>query len=307
MEANSTLNSTAEAIARLLDAMQVVAASMTAEAGAWMNSLAKTGLAADYFQHPLAFPMLLLPRWVEEAISPTVDESFQADLTYSSVSGYYFIRMIDNVMDEQSTLEMRLLPMTAFFHAEATAIYHHYFDATHPFWGYFSRWNAQSAALAIADGSSENISLADFQQIAGKKVVGGKIPLAAVLAKYQHLDDLPAWEHFYDKLSCWHQMFNDILSWRKDMSHNSSSYFLSEGERRKAANESLFAWLIREGFTWGLSLLHEWLKDLFSLAESLGSDNLKVYLLQREKLLTAQAKELAILGTMTELIRLGNN
>jgi hypothetical protein len=307
MEENLATSSTATAIARLLDAMAALAPSMTGAASAWMNGLAKTGVAADYFQHPLAFPILLLPRWVEEAISPNVDESFQADLTYSSVSGYYFIRMIDNVMDEQSALEMRLLPMTGFFHAEATAIYQHYFEASHPFWNYFSRFNAQSAALAIADGISEHIRLADFQHIAGKKVVGGKIPIAAVLAQYQHLDALPAWEHFYDKLSCWHQMFNDILSWRKDIEHQSSSYFLSEGERRKAANESLFAWLVREGFTWGLSLLQTWLEDLISLAENLGSVNLQRYLQQREALLAAQAKELALLGTMSELIKLGKN
>jgi hypothetical protein len=26
--------------------------------------------------------------------------------------------------------------------------------------------------------------------------------------QHHRLDALPAWEHFYDKLSCWHQMFN---------------------------------------------------------------------------------------------------
>ena len=297
----------AQAIERLLDAMHTVAPSMTPHATAWMNGLAKTGVAADYFQHPLAFPMLLLPRWVEEAISDRVNENFQADLTYSSVSGYYFIRMIDNVMDEQSALEMRLLPMTAFFHAEATVIYHQYFAAVHPFWNYFSRWNAQSAALAIADSMSDEISLAEFKQIAGKKVVGGKIPIAAVLAQHQRLDALSAWEDFYDKLSCWHQMFNDILSWRKDISHNSSSYFLCEGQRRKAEAESLFAWLIREGFGWGLGGLREWLAELKLLAEGLGSSNLSFYLQERERLLEAQAKELAALGTMAELIRLSSN
>lgn len=307
MENTLTMTNTAQAIERLLDAMHTVAPSMTPHATAWMNGLAKTGIAADYFQHPLAFPMLLLPQWVEAAISDRVNENFQADLTYSSVSGYYFIRMIDNVMDEQSALEIRLLPMTAFFHAEATAVYHQYFAAAHPFWHYFSCWNAQSAALAIADGMTDDITLADFKQIAGKKVVGGKIPIAAVLAQHHRLDNLAAWEHFYDKLSCWHQMFNDILSWRKDINHNSFSYFLCEGQRRKATHESLFAWLIRDGFTWGLCILRAWLAELQLLAEGLGSTSLMQYLKQRQHLLETQAKELAALGTMAALIKLGSN
>jgi hypothetical protein len=279
-------------VVRLLKDMRVAAPKMADHAEIWMNGLSRTGIAADYFQHPLAFPMLLLPRWVEESIHGSVDENFQADLIYSSVSGYYFIRMVDNVMDEQSALEMRLLPMTAFFHAEATGVYHRYFQHDHPFWKYFSYWNAQSAALAIEDGLSKQITLDDFKQIAGKKVIGGKIPLVAVLSRYDRLGDLTEWEHFYDKLSCWHQMLNDVMSWNRDTQHGTPSYFLCEGDQRKHLHETRLAWLLRDGFAWGLATLEEWIQELHGLASNLRSPGLIDYLQHRETLLQSQITDL---------------
>ncbi|GAB4515044.1 MAG: hypothetical protein OHK0046_17970 [Anaerolineae bacterium] len=292
METVATVPHVSPAVDRLLHDMRAVAPAMAEQAEAWMQGLSRTGIAADYFQHPLAFPMLLLPRWVEESLQGEVTEPFQADLTYSSISGYYFIRMVDNVMDEQSALETQLLPMTGFFHAQATRVYHRYFPYDHLFWAYFAYWNAQSAALAIEDGMRTGITFDDFQQIAGKKVIGGKIPVVAVLARYDHLGDLAAWEPFYDKLSCWHQMFNDVLSWHKDMQHGTASYFLCEGDRRKAAHETRLAWLLREGFTWGLETLTEWLQELHRLADDLNSPGLTHYLRHREHLLQSQMAEL---------------
>lgn len=296
------------AIQRLIADMSVSAPLMAARAEAWMAGLTKTGQAADYFQHPLAFPMLLLPCWVEESLWGQIDIEFQTNLVYSSVSGYYFIRMIDNVMDEQSQLERKLLPMTGFFHAQATATYHRYFDHRHHFWAYFSRWNTQSADFAIEDGSGGEIDIERFRQIAGKKVVAGKIPIAAVLARYEQLERLPAWEHFYDKLSCWHQMFNDVLSWHKDIQHATASYFLCEGQQRKYPDETMFAWLLREGFAWGLETLDQWLDELLTLANSLGSQHLKQYLVYRDQLLESQKIDLQnSVAAMWQLSRISEN
>lgn len=281
---------TSDAIERLLGEMEKSAPRMAKHAASWMASLSKTGHAADYFQHPLAFPILLLPCWLEKAVCGEVTQELQANLIYSSVSGYYFIRMIDNVMDEQSPLEIKLLPMTGFFHAQATAVYHQYFDHQSRFWHYFSCWNAQSAELAIEDQVSPDIDLTTFRRIAGKKVVAGKIPMAAVLGHYEKWDHLAAWEHFYDKLSCWHQMFNDVLSWQIDLKHGSSSYFLAEAQRQKYHDETVFAWLVREGFTWSLTILREWLAELLELAEVLDSVDVHDYLRQRWKLLEAQTE-----------------
>ena len=52
-----------------------------------------------YFLHPEAFPMVLLPWWLESTIHEPPARGFQRDIVYSSVSGYYFVRMIDDLMD----------------------------------------------------------------------------------------------------------------------------------------------------------------------------------------------------------------
>ena len=304
MDSTFSMSVTTAAISRLIADIRQFAPGMADRAAAWMNGLTPTGRATDYFQHPLAFPMLLLPMWVEDAVSGQIDAAFQSDLVYSSVSGYYFIRMIDNVMDEGSPLERSLLPMTGYFHAQATTTYHRYFEHTHPFWGHFARWNTQSADFAIEDSSNREIDLATFQRIAGKKVVAGKIPIAAVLAHYNQLERLPAWEAFYDQLSCWHQLLNDVLSWKKDMQHQSASYFLCEGERRKGEGESLFGWLLREGFAWGLATLEQWLNDLHTRALALDSTPLTHYLLSRGELLKAQQLDMtASISAVAQLIR----
>lgn len=293
------------AIDQLLSDMRNYAPSMAVRAESWMSGLTKTGVAADYFQHPLAFPMLLLPCWVEESIRGQVDADFQADLVYSSVSGYYFIRMIDNVMDEDSELERALLPMAGFFHAQATTTYYRYFEHQHSFWGHFRYWNTQSAELAIEDSAQDVIDLETFQRIAGKKVVAGKIPIAAVLAHYGQLDHMLVWEHFYDKLSCWHQMFNDVLSWHKDLQYKSPSYFLSEAHQHKYEHETVLAWLLREGFAWGLKTLHQWLDELFELADMLNSSYLKTYLANREHLLKSQQIDFtSSITAMSQLIHM---
>lgn len=292
MDTSFTATLTTTAIERLITTMHAVAPGMALRARSWMAGLTRTGHAADYFQHPLAFPMLLIPCWVEEALVGEVDVAFQQQLIYSSVSGYYFIRMIDNVMDEHSELERRLLPMTGFFHAQATIIYHQYFEHQHPFWGHFSRWNTQSADFAIEDGSQQDIDLETFRRVAGKKVVAGKIPLAAVLARYDRLEQLAHWEEFYDKLSCWHQLLNDLLSWHRDSQHHTASYFLCEGQRRKQEHETLLMWLMREGFAWGLTTLQTWLAELLQMAEAPGSPALKNYLLHRQQLLNTQINDL---------------
>ena len=307
MDSTFSMRLTTAAIDQLIADLRQFAPVLADRAATWMNGLSRAGRAADYFQHPLAFPMLLLPLWVEEAVSGQINADFQAALVYSSVSGYYFIRMIDNVMDEASPVERSLLPMTGVFHAQATTTYHQYFEHTHAFWTHFARWNTQSAAFAIEDSSSDDIDLASFQQIAGKKVVAGKIPIAAVLARHDQLDRLPAWEAFYDDLGCWHQFLNDVLSWKKDLQHQTASYFLCEGERRKRADESLFGWLLREGFAWGLATLEHWLDNLHAQAALLESPPLSEYLRSRGDLLAAQRTEMfASLAALSPLIRAQN-
>ena len=287
---------------RMLDDMRQGGSHMAQQAKHWMQQLAGSDHAADYFKHPLAFPMLLLPWWMEQTIRPDPNISFQTDLIYSSINGYYFIRMIDNVMDDHDTIEKKLLPMLGFFHMQFHGVYHTYFDAKHPFWMQFRAISIQSAESALQDAAMIDIDPDGFRAIAGKKVAGGKIPLAAVAHHYASPQLYDRWQLFFDKLGCWHQMYNDLFGWLKDLRHQTPTYFLCEGQRRKSSKHSVAAWVIHEGFTWGTSLLTAWLDELFTLAKDLHSDELTRYLRYRQTLTQAQIPRFA--GTMASLARL---
>jgi hypothetical protein len=290
------------AVEQILDEMCQDGPYMAQQAEAWFHDLAGTDHPADYFQHPLAFPMLLLPWWMEQTIHARPDVDFQADLIYSSINGYYFIRMIDNVMDGHGTVEHKLLPMLGFFHTEFHAAYHAYFAGGHPFWAHFKAIGIQSAESALRDAALTDIDQHKFKTIAGRKVSGGKIPLAAVAYRYDCPHLFQTWQPFYDKLGCWHQMYNDLFGWLKDLNHHTPSYFLSEGRRRKEPDQSLAAWVIHGGFAWGVELLESWLNELRQVAEELHSRELLAYLSERQSVLQNQSTE--VTGAFHSLERL---
>ena len=277
---------------------------MARQAESWIDHLADTENPADYFKHALAFPMLLLPWWMEQTLHSQPDVDFQADLIYSSLNGYYFIRMIDNVMDGHGATEQKLLPMLGFFHTRFHATYQAYFASDHPFWPLFMSISASSAENALRDAVLTDIDLAEFIAISGQKVCGGKIPLAAVAHHYNHPELFQAWQRFHDRSGCWHQMYNDLFGWLKDLEHQTPSYFLSEGNRRKRPEQSIAAWVIHEGFAWGIDLLDTWLGELRLLAEPLHSRELSAYLDERHRLLQQQC--VRVTHTFDSLDRLLN-
>ena len=48
---------------------------------------------------PRAFPHFLLPYWLSPVADRVADAEFQTDLLYSSINGYYSIRLCDNIAD----------------------------------------------------------------------------------------------------------------------------------------------------------------------------------------------------------------
>lgn len=291
-----------QATLRILVEMRQHGPVMAQKAEQWLKSLANSNRPGDYFQHPLAFPMLLLPWWMEQTLHPEPDLAFQADLIYSSINGYYFIRMIDNVMDGHSIVEQKLLPMLGFFHLQAQAVYQPYFGPEHAFWTVFKALSVQSAENAIHESGLVEIDLADFRAIAGKKVVAGKIPLAAVSYRYHQSHRYAVWQEFYDKLGCWHQLYNDLFGWIKDLRNKTPSYFLSTGCRHKHPEQSLAAWVIHEGFAWGVTTLATWLGELQQDAASIQSEALIAYLQERQQLMEDQAAR--VVRTFDQLDRL---
>lgn len=231
-----------------------------------------------YFKHPLAFPTLLLPWWVEQSLGQSPNLDLHGEITYSSINGYYFIRMIDNVMDGETTTEKSLLPVLAFFHTEFQMAYQKYFPAAHPFWDvYRSVWFGTHQA-AIVDAQMTNIDLNAFENMAAQKVSAARIPVAAVCHHYGRTDTMESWFELAHRLGKWSQMFNDVFDWHKDSINHNQTYFLSEAGRLKTTDESVVQWVMREGFDRGCDTLRTLMQESQDLAATLNCPELVAYL-----------------------------
>lgn len=282
------------ALARLHTVLAEAAPFMAPQIVDWMADTGQEPVEpADRFRHPDSFPMLLLPWWLEATLHPTPDSPFQADLVYSTLNGYLFIRLIDNVMDGHATVEPKLLPALGFFHTQFQIPYQPYFERCHPFWTFFqSIWFA-SADATVRDASLAEVDSAQFAQIAAHKTCAVKIPLAAVCYYCSRPDLITPWSQFADLFGCWHQMLNDLFDWHRDMEHRTNTYFLTEARRRKRSAESVAGWVIREGFEWGVDTLQSWMDELRALADTLGSPALVAYLDSREALLFERKEQVS--------------
>jgi hypothetical protein len=243
----------------------------------WTAGLSATGVAEDYFRKSRAH-ILLLPWWAEKSLCGAPDVKFQSDLIYSSVNGYYFVRLIDNVMDGHGKSELRMLPLLGFFHSQFQAVYSDYFQPDSAFWECFhSTWTAMAQA-AILDANMTEISATEFVRVAAAKSMGAKIPIAAVFFRHNRPDLLPQWFEFYDALSRWNQMVDDVFDSLIDRQTGTMTYFLSDAKRQKREGESVSAWIVRGGFASGYREADSLLARVRELAQELGSSELIRYL-----------------------------
>lgn len=141
----------------------------------------------------------------------------------------------------------------------------------------------------MEDATLTEIDADRFAQVAAQKVCAAKIPVTAVCYRQQRPDLIQPWSELIDTLGCWHQMMNDLFDWQKDSSYGNVTFFLSEGKRRRQAGETMTEWVIREGFDWGSSLLHDWMNTLQQQSRDLDCPELTAYLQERQS--AYQAKE----------------
>jgi hypothetical protein len=258
---------------------------------AWTARLSPTGRPRDYFDGPRAI-LFLLPWWLEKRIRQIPDVEFQERLVESTIHAYYFVRMIDNVMDENAEQERRLLPLLGIFHTTFLRAYARLFPPDDPFWDHFDRhWSGVTEA-ALREARLTRLSLEDFNGISARKTVGVKIPLAAVCCRYDRLDLLSSWCAFYDAFAAWQQMVDDTLDCMRDLRHGTPSYFLSEGERQKNRGESIAGWVVRRGFAWGMDRASAMMSDLRADVAVLGSPALARFLEYRDAEVRTLAAEL---------------
>ena len=282
-----------EAIARLHHEMAQTAPYLARRVSDWTRQLSGSDQPADYFKHPLAFPSLLLPWWLEKSIANDPEVTFQSELAYSTINGYYYIRLIDNLMDGHATVELELLPALGLFHTQFQLVYQRYFTVDHPFWELFTTIWLHSAEATMKDATLVGIDATLFEQVAAQKVCAVKIPLAAVCYRYDRPELIEPWFRLVDLLGCWHQFLNDLLGWHRDHTRQTRTYFLSEAERRREVDEAVVSWIAREGLNWAIDKLETWMSSLQDLAVNLSSPDLETYLNTRNQMLQQQKEEIA--------------
>jgi hypothetical protein len=293
-----------QSFSRLQARLQGVDPAIAESIWSWMQARSSTSLPEDSYKHPLSYPMLLFPMWIASGIVVAPEKVFQADLVYSTINGYYAIRLIDDAMDKDNTsFELALLPMVHFFLYECHRPYYAHFTVGHAFWDSFEETMLKGVTVTAQDAVVQDIGLEHFEQITARKTCFVKIPIAAVCFRYERPDLIVPWAAFADQFGRWHQMYNDFFDWRKDLEFKTRTYFLSEADRRRRANESVTGWVLREGFDWGRQVLISWMVQLKSRGAELDCPALTAYLDKREALLLERCQTVApILQTWNQLL-----
>jgi hypothetical protein len=236
--------------------------------------------------------MLLLPRWLSASLRGAPARAFHADVVYSTLNGYYFVRMIDDLMDREHPPAPEVLPALIFFHTEFEAPYRRYFPHRHAFWDAFESASYGAADTASEDAGADVIDSAVFERVSARKISGCKVPIAAVCHRYGHADRLEPWSAFVDVLGCWHQMRNDMFDWIRDLDGGRATYFLSEAARQ-APTLSTAEWVLSDGLPWGFAQLDAWMARLLDAAGELGCPPLVAYLERRHAEVTREREALA--------------
>lgn len=280
-----------QAIARALERLEG-APALARETEAWMLSLTDGAPPATYFTHPQAFPMLLLPWWLEGSLAAERDPAFDADLVGSTIDGYYVVRMIDDLMDGDRPPSPAAIPSLIPFQTGFLFGYHRHFPPGDPFWEALIGGALASAEMAAADAGLRVVDRERFVAISARKVTGAKLPILAVCHRYGRLDLIEPWSSFIDRLGCWHQMTNDIHGWSRDLAHGRATYFLGEAAARAGGPRSIAEWVLTDGLAWGATQLDGWMSECAAAAEALDCPPLLAYLDDRRRGAAAEARAL---------------
>jgi hypothetical protein len=249
----------------------------------WLRFLSGSDDLADYYRNVPISPMFWFPRFLEQSLNRD-SSPLQPDLVYSTINGYYYIRLIDNLMDRHATTELDILPALGFFHTQFQTPYQRYFPYHHPFWDFFKTVWFHSADVTIMDAKSLDHDQQQFFEIASKKICAIKIPLAAVAHHYGHPELIEPWSQFVDSFGRWHQMHSDVFHWHEDLAQEVETSFLWSAHQHKSADESITDWILREGFQWGLNILDNWMNETQELARNLKSSDLMQYIMHRRRM-----------------------
>jgi hypothetical protein len=222
----------------------------------------------------------------------------------SNICGGYYVRLVDNVMDEDRTRERVLLPLLHVLHLGFTQPYTEFFPPSHPFWRDFARIWARMADVTLLDALCEDFDQSRFESISAVKSVAAEIPLTAAAYHYECAGQLSAWLSFVEVLGRFYQMLNDLRDWSEDHVAGAPTWLNSEARRKCGPSlREMTAFMHEQGLEWATEVLHGWLTQLTAAARVLGSEPAQAYVTARwENFERDAAKLRASLGPAAKLL-----
>lgn len=274
---------------RLTDILTRETPALGARVIPWLASLSRTGNLADYFLHPRRFPMLLLPWWAVDGTRSREDRRFHEDVALSTMGGYCYIRLLDDLMDGRGTPGLDLLPAAGVFHLEFQSAYHRHFAPDSPFWTLFrDRW--LRAADRTATSSADAEGLEDRAEATLGPVL---IPIAAACFHAGVPERFEAWRPAVLELARLEQLVDDLFDWQDDAARGQPNLVLAEGARRMRKGETTLAWVVREGYAWALDAARTRARAAMVSAERLRNEGLREFAAARAALIEDIASDTA--------------
>jgi hypothetical protein len=219
-----------------------------------------------------SYPLVHLPIWAAPNLTPAV----LALLVRSTISGYLYVRLVDNAFDADTEgREIRLLPAASYLHTEFQFPYQQLFPFDHPFWETFTSAWTRAAEAALADRLLGDPDVDRFELTAARKTTAAIIPVAAALYVGGEPHRIPTWVRFVDSFGRWHQLENDFFGWHKDQKHGNPNLVVGEALRRGLDPND---WFLKEGFEWGAGLLSRYANEVAADARTLACPGLLAYL-----------------------------
>jgi hypothetical protein len=293
-----------DATARVRTTFRERAPSLGRELTAWMRELAGARPAYRYFLTDAGYPILELPLTIAEAVTRARVAEFERDLTYSTVCGYYCLRLIDDALDGALVPGATHLLWQAVLASEFQVVYARHLADRPAFWKFFSSTWFECIESTQVDARLADIDLPTFQAICAKKTLAAKIPVRATLDYYGAPRAEAAWLELCDVLARFVQMADDLTDWPNDLGQAAPSYFLAEARRRRRRRETTAQWVAREGLEWAAASCREHLAELDARARSLHSHSLPLLLLRRRREFESRlTRQKAWLGEVTPLAR----
>jgi hypothetical protein len=182
-----------------------------------------------YFSHPLALPVLELPRWAAAGHGTMVAPSTLTNLAEAAMAGYLHVRVQDDWFDEQVGEPGAVMMLADALFARHQILLAREVDAGSAFWELFEEvWLGYREAMLFERGL--HTSGEPYDAVAFGKVLARSRPLmlppAAALFVADRPEDVRLLERFASALNAGHQLFADLLDVEKDRANGHMTYVL---------------------------------------------------------------------------------